>query len=57
MKKLSLGRVRAGKVHHLRLVKKGVDLTQAADRDIAFHWLRENLEKLYELLRVPDILE
>lgn len=42
-----------GKVHHLRVVKQGVDLTQTADRDIAFRWLHENLEKLYELLHEP----
>ena len=48
---------RGGRVSHLRVVKKGVDLTQTADRDTAFRWLRENLEKLYWVLRVHDILE
>ena len=47
---------KGGKVYHLRVVKKGVDLTQTADRDAAFHWLRENLEKLYRVLRVHDTL-
>ena len=42
-----------GKMYHLRVVKKGVDLMQTAGRDLAFHWLHESLEKLYELLRVP----
>lgn len=46
--------IKGSKVYHLRVVKQGVDLTQAADREIAFHWLRENLEKLYEVLRVHD---
>ena len=46
----------AGKVYHLRVVKSDVDVMQAADRDAAFRWLRENLEKLYYVLRVHDIL-
>ena len=41
-------------VFHLRVVKKGVDLTQTAEKYAAFRWLRENLEKLYWVLRVPD---
>ena len=45
---------KGGKMYHLRVVKKDVDLTQTADRDTAFHWLRENLEKLYKVLRVHD---
>ena len=47
---------RGGRVYHLRVVKKGVDLTLTADRETAFRWLRENLEKLYWVLRVPDTL-
>lgn len=47
---------KGGKVYHLRVVKKGVDLTQKADRDTAFRWLRETLEKLYWVLRVHDAL-
>ena len=47
---------KGGKMYHLRVVKKGVDLTQIAEWDAAFRWLRENLEKLYWVLRVPDIL-
>ena len=45
-----------GKVSQLRVVKKNVDWTQAVDRDTAFRWLRENLEKLYWVLRVHDAL-
>ena len=41
---------------HLRVEKKNVDLTQADDRDAAFRWLRENLEKLYWVLRVQETL-
>ena len=41
-------------VFHLRVVKKDVDLTQAAERDTDFRWLRENLEKLHGVLRVQD---
>ena len=36
------------------VVKKGVDLTQESERDAGFRWLRENLEKLYWVLRVHD---
>ena len=38
----------------LRLVKAGIDLTQRADWDTAFRWLRENLEKLYYVLRAHE---
>ena len=41
-------------VFHLRVVKKGVDLTQLAERKAAFRWLRGTLEKLYWVLRVHD---
>lgn len=44
------------RVYHLRVVKKGVDLTQTVGRDAAFRWLRETLEKLYWVLRVHDAL-
>ena len=47
---------KGGKIYHLRVVKKGVDLTQTVDRDSAFRWLRETLEKLYWVLRVHDTL-
>ena len=43
-------------VFHLRVVKEDVDLTHTGDRDAAFRWLRENLEKLYWVLRVHDTL-
>ena len=46
----------AGQDHQLRVVKSGVDLTQTADKDEAFPWLRENLEKLYWVLRMHDTL-
>ena len=42
------------KIFHLRVVKKGIDLTQEAERDTVFRWLRENFEKLYWVLRVHD---
>lgn len=42
------------KIFHLRVVKKGIDLTQDAERDTGFRWLRETLEKLYWVLRVHD---
>ena len=38
----------------LRVVKAGIDLTQTANWDTAFRWLRENLEKLYYALRVHE---
>jgi len=42
-----------GNIFQLR-VEKDVDLTQTANRDTVFRWLRENLEKLYWVLRVQD---
>ena len=44
-----------GNIVQLR-VEKDVDLTQTANRDTVFRWLRENLEKLYWVLRVQDTL-
>ena len=38
----------------LRVVKAGIDLTQSTNRDTAFRWLRENLEKLYYVLRAHE---
>ena len=46
----------SGNISQLYVVKRDVDLTQAADRDAAFRWLRETLEKLYWVLRVHDNL-
>ena len=43
-------------IWQLRVMKEDVDLTQKTDRDAAFRWLRENLEKLYWVLRVHDTL-
>lgn len=40
----------------LYVMKQNVDLTQAANWDTEFRWLRENLEKLYWVLRVHDTL-
>ena len=42
------------KIYHLRVVKEGIDLTQAAEWDTGCRWLRENLEKLYWVLRGYD---
>ena len=42
------------KIFHLRVVKKGIDLTQEAERDAGFRFLRETLEKLYWVFRVHD---
>lgn len=46
----------SGGSRQLRVVKKSIDMTQPAERDAAFSWLRENLEKLYWVLRVHDTL-
>ena len=43
-----------GGIWHLSVVKQGVDLTQTANWEAAFRWLRENLEKLHWVLRVHD---
>lgn len=44
-----------GNIFQLR-VEKDIDLTQTANRNTAFHWLRETLEKLYWVLRVQETL-
>ena len=49
-------RGKIGNVFQLSVVKRDVDLTQTADWDTEFRWLRENLEKLYWVLRVHDTL-
>ena len=41
-------------IHQLRVNKMGVDLTQTANWDTEFCWLRENLEKLYWVLQIQD---
>ena len=46
----------SGGTRQLRVVKKSIDMTQPAERDAAFRWLRENLEKLYWVLHVHDTL-
>ena len=45
-----------GNIYQLRVEKNGVDLTQTANWEKEFRWLRENLEKLYWVLRVRDQL-
>ena len=44
-------------IYQLRVERENVDLTQIANLDTNFHWLRENLEKLYWVLRMQDTLE
>ena len=46
----------SGGFWQLRVVKQNVDLTQTANWETEFRWLRENLEKLYWVLRVHDTL-
>ena len=43
-------------IYQLRVEKENIDLAQIANLDTNFHWLRENLEKLYWVLRVYDTL-
>ena len=43
-------------VFQLSVVKRDVDLTQTSNWNTEFRWLRENLEKLYWVLRVYDTL-
>ena len=43
-------------IYQFRVEKENVDLTQIANLDTNFHWLRETLEKLYWVLRVQDTL-
>ena len=44
----------ASGIHQLRVNKTGVNLTQTADWETEFRWLRENLEKLYWALQIQD---
>lgn len=46
--------IEAGPNSQLRVVKAGIDLIQRANWDTAFRWLRENLEKLYYVLRAHE---
>lgn len=41
-------------IHQFRVNKMGVDLTQTANWETEFRWLRENLEKLYWVLEIQD---
>ena len=41
-------------IYQLRVEKEKVDLTQIANLDANFHWLRETLEKLYWVLRLQE---
>lgn len=41
-------------IFQLRVEKEDIDLTQTANWKTEFRWLRENLEKLYWVLRVHD---
>ena len=43
-------------IYQFRVEKENVDLTQIANLDTNFHWLRETLEKLYWVIRVQDTL-
>lgn len=43
-------------IFQLRVEKEDMDLTQTANWDAEFRWLRENLEKLYWVLRGHDTL-
>ncbi|MYC39522.1 MAG: hypothetical protein F4X55_00660 [Candidatus Dadabacteria bacterium] len=52
---ITLSKVR-GNIYQFRVEKENVDLTQIANLDPNFRWLRETLEKLYWVLRVHDTL-
>ena len=43
-------------IYQFRVEKENVDLTQIANLDANFHWLRETLEKLYWVLRLQETL-
>lgn len=43
-------------IYQFRVEKENVDLTQIANLDTNFHWLRETLEKLYWVLRLQETL-
>ena len=44
----------SGNIYQFRVEKENVDLTQIANLDANFHWLRETLEKLYWVLRLQE---
>ena len=46
----------ASNIFQLRVEKENIDLTQTANWETEFRWLRENLEKLYWVLHVHDTL-
>ena len=46
----------ANNIFQLRVEKDNIDLTQTANWETEFRWLRENLEKLYWVLHVHDTL-
>lgn len=56
----SFGTINPSKVSNnifqLRVEKEDIDLTQTANWNAEFRWLRENLEKLYWVLRIHDTL-
>ena len=47
-------RIVGNNICRLTINKTGVDLTQTANWETEFRWLRENLEKLYWVLRMRD---
>ncbi len=45
-----------GRTHRMSMEKFHIDLSQSENWNAEFRWLRENLEKLYWVLRVHDTL-
>ena len=45
-----------GRTHRMSIEKFHIDLSQSENWNAEFRWLRENLEKLYWVLRVHDTL-
>lgn len=46
----------AGIIHRIKMEKRCVDLSDRENWQTEFQWLRENLEKLYYVLRIYNIL-
>lgn len=43
-----------GATYRIGLEKRGVDLTSTSSMDIEFRWIRENLEKLYWMIKIHE---
>lgn len=45
-----------GATYKIGLEKRGVDLTSTENMNTEFRWIRENLEKLYRMIRIHETI-